>query len=659
MHDLAISVAGSLITSFDVKGRNIEKKTRHVSFVGNDPHISSLCKASRIRTFLYFGGQGFGAKIDCDAIFSSFKLLRVLDMHLKNLDFVPSSIGKLKHLKYLDLSENGNIKKLPNSITKLQNLQTLKLSNCWNLEKFPRGIERLVNLRHLEIDGCRALTYMPRGLGQLTNLQTLSRFVVHTGSLSKHSGELKELNKLNKLAGELVIRDLRHEKDVASEYKAANLKEKQHLHSLHLWWNTQADVNDLNVNVDDEMLLEGFQPHPNLKQLSLVNYPGSRLSSWLLSLTNLVRFELWMCKKCQYLPPLSQLPSLKYLSLTMLDTLQYISNGGDSNEFSSSSSAPIPFFPSLKEIKIDLCPNLKGWWRRHSSEDINSDNDYSVQITAVTPMTEHHLFPSFPHLSTLQIWNCPMLTSMPMFPHLEGELVLWNASLKPLQQTMMMNMAALQSPTSIAIASSSSTPLSKLKYIKLNSITDLEILPEDLNSLESLTILNCNRIKSLSQGVQQFTALQYLHLCNCRELELANDEDGMQWQGLKSLISLEFTHLPKLVSLPLGLQHLTTLQKLEISNCENLTAIPEGIHNCTSLQVLEIGGCSSLTSLPEGMGRLTSLRRLKVEKCPILLQRCERETGEDWTKISHIPELDLRYPPQQKEKSNIHASSIA
>jgi hypothetical protein len=298
--------------------------------------------------------------------------------------------------------------------------------------------------------------------------------------------------------------------------------------------------------------------------------------------------------------------------------LQFISDDGDrliSNEFSSSSSAPIPFFPSLKEIKLDLCPNLKGWWRSQSFVDINSDNDNSVQITAVTSMMEHHLFPSFPHLSTLQIWNCPMLTSMPMFPHLEGELVLWNASLKPLQQTMMMNMAALHSPKSTAIASSSSTPLSKLKSIKLNSIADLEILPEDLNSLESLTILNCNRLKSLSPSIQHFSALQYLHLCNCRELELANDEDGMQWQGLKSLISLEFTHLSKLVSLP-RLQHLTTLQRLEISNCENLTAIPQGIHNCTSLQVLEIGGCSSLTALPEGMGRLTSLRRLKVKSVP-------------------------------------------
>jgi hypothetical protein len=72
MHDLAISVAGSLITTLYCKERNLNEKTCHVS-VGYDIDIlsilTSLCRASRIQTFLYLGGQGFGAEIDCDAIF--------------------------------------------------------------------------------------------------------------------------------------------------------------------------------------------------------------------------------------------------------------------------------------------------------------------------------------------------------------------------------------------------------------------------------------------------------------------------------------------------------------------------------------------------------------------------------------------------------------
>jgi hypothetical protein len=52
IHDLALSMARSLITTLDDKERNIDEKTRHVSFGGYDIDISSLCNASRIHTFL-------------------------------------------------------------------------------------------------------------------------------------------------------------------------------------------------------------------------------------------------------------------------------------------------------------------------------------------------------------------------------------------------------------------------------------------------------------------------------------------------------------------------------------------------------------------------------------------------------------------------------
>jgi len=599
MHDLAISVAGSLIATLD------DKKNRHVSLLaGYDRHISSLCEASRMRTILCFNGYNY--KIDCDELFSSFKFLRMLDLSGRNLDSVPSSIGELKHLRHLDLSGNGIMKKLPDSITSLHNLQTLRLYRCLSLEELPRDIKKLVNLRHLEIGGFGALTYMPRGLGQLNNLRILPSFVVHSGSHSSHCADLRELNGLNQLRGWLRIENLGHVKGVASEFKDATLKDLQHLHSLSLYWkwnqNLGGDVYDWDV-FEDETSFECFQLPPNLKDLGLRYYPGLRIPSWVSSLTNLIRFALCQCRKCQYLPPLSQLPSLKTLMLYDLDVIEYIS---DSNDFSSSSSSTLePFFPSLETIELRGGRNLKGWWRRRDSP---------VEVNFVE-ITEHPSLPSFPRLSKLEIWSCPMLTSMPMFPHLEEELFLRNTSWKPLQHTMMMNMATPQSPISAATTSSSSTPLSKLKSLTLDSITDLVTLP-----------------------LQQLTSLQRLKLEDCPELEFANDEDEMQWQGLKSLFSLRFSGLPKLLSLPSGLQHATTLENLEIDNCKNLTAVPDWIHNCKSLKVFKISRCSNLTSLPEGMG----LQRLQIYRCPILLQRCKRDTGEDWAKISHIPELDLR-----------------
>jgi hypothetical protein len=643
LHDLAISEARPLIKTLNDREINFDEKTRHVSIGCSVDALSittSLCKASGIRSFFSPASNFFeGDESYYEAIVSSFKFLRTLVLRRQGkLYFVPHCIGNLKHLRYIDLSHNFYLKELPDSITELQNLQTLILFCCYSLEELPKDMQKLVNLRHLDIYMCDKLTYMPRGLGKLTNLQTLSKFVVHRDPLSNDSSGLKELHGLNNLRGKLEIKNLRQGNDVASECKAANLKGKEHLHALTLRWCSGRGVND--SDVDAELLLEDLQPHPNLKEICFVLHDckSLRLPSWLSSLTNLVRFELYSFKECKYMPPLSQLPSLKYLSLELLEAMEYITT---SNEFSSSSSsAPIPFFPSLKEIKLCDCNYLKGWWRtrRHSSVEVNSDGDNSVEITAVTPMTEHCLLPSFPCLSILEIHDCPMLTSMPMFPHLERQLVMRNTSSKLLQQTVMMNMAAPQSPTPTTIGSSSSTPLSKLKLIKLDSIADLETLPEEwlknLTSLESLSISYCNRLKSISQGIQHLTALHDLDIKDCPKLELANDEDGMQWQGLKSLFSLSFSNLPKLVSLPLGLQHVTTLQKLVISNCYNLTAITEWIQNCTSLQELKIFDRSSWTSLPEGMRSRTSLQSMKIHRRPNLLKRCER--------IAHIPNLEFQ-----------------
>ncbi|KAB1225981.1 putative disease resistance protein RGA4 [Morella rubra] len=116
----------------------------------------------------------------------------------------------------------------------------------------------------------------------------------------------------------------------------------------------------------------------------------------------------------------------------------------------------------------------------------------------------------------------------------------------------------------------------------------------------------------------------------------------MQWQGLKSLHTLQFSKLPKLVSLPSGLQHVTTLQKLSILYCESFIAIPEWIDNCTSLVQLKFWECRSFTSLPVGMSGLTSLQQLDIYGCsPSLVNRCKKETGVDWPKISRIPQLHV------------------
>ncbi|KAK4596262.1 hypothetical protein RGQ29_014341 [Quercus rubra] len=643
IHDLAQSISRTECTLVNSNAIRVNEKVRHLSFPSYnvfEKNLSSLVKAKKIRTFILTSYSSlYDEEVEEEStlnkLISSFRCLRVLDLHGLNIVTVPNSIDKLAYLKYLDLSEN-DIEVLPSSIIRLLNLQTIKLSKCGKLKELPRGIQKLVNLKHLDIYGCDSLTHMPSGLGELTSLQTLQLFIVSkdtVGSSSKHCNGLVELNKLSNLRGELQIKNLAWVKDVTSEANAANLKDKHHLRNLKLSWNWD-DNNEAHVR-DAEILLEGLQPHRTLKYLDVEGYQGIRFSSWLPLLTSLVHLRIWK-SDCLYLPPLYQLPNLHYLYLQSLASLEYISDQEIIDEvFPPLASSSTTFFPSLKSLQLLDCPNLKGWWRR--------DIDVPTMTSTLSHQSQHHIsLPYFPCLSYLEILNCSKLIYMPLFPYLEKGLLLNNTNLKPLQQTMEMMM--------VPSSSSSCPPFSKLKHLSLSQMQDIESFPEyllqNLTSLEYLEIWGCPRLKSLSQFMQILTSLKKLQIGDCEEIDLFNEEsdDATQWIGnLTSLQTLEIDGLPNLTLLPEGIKNLTSLQRLKIDECPNLTSLTEGISNLTSLQNLAIRNCLNLTSLPKGICRLTSLQSLMISECPHLEKRCQEGIGEDWPNIAHIPNFQYHF----------------
>nr|XP_023906197.1 putative disease resistance protein RGA1 isoform X2 [Quercus suber] len=649
IHDLAQLVAGAECTIMTLDGNNFDEKTRHVSlpFYKNSSFVETswLVRAEKLRTCLLTVGTNLGARdINetefLDKLILSCRRLRALGLGGVYLMRVPDSIEKLIHLTYLDFSNNWSIKTLPNAISRLWKLQTLKVNGCSNLKELPRDIRFLVGLRHLENSNCGRLSHMPDGLGQMTCLQTLSLFVVRDNRASTSgpiSSGLDELNSLNSLRGELQISNLRCLEDVYSEPIAANLRAKQFLDRLTLSWhaNDPFSCSDDDSDGDEKLLespekllespedldslLEGLQPHQNLKFLSVNGYGGVRFSSWLSLLTNLVDLSIYGCKRCQQLPRLSQLHSLESLSLNKMEVLEYISDGDINEEVPT-----LSFFPSLKSIYIVNCLNLKGWWRSTSTTDHQQH-------------PHHQSLPSFHHLSKLEIRVCPNLTSLPPFPYLEESLSLHSVSLKALQPTIAMT-STLPSSSSFL-----SSPFSKLKSMTLNFIKNTEALPDEwmsnLSSLRKLSIEGGSKLKSLSLAVPHLTSLERLEIRNCELFDSINDmgDDGTEWQHLKCLSSLRYSNVPNLKSIPSGLQHVTALRKLEISKCPKLTSIPNGISNLTSLEELYIYCCPNLKSLPDEMVSLKSLQKLTIHGCPDLEKRCEKGIGEDWFKIAHVP----------------------
>ncbi|CAK7336999.1 unnamed protein product [Dovyalis caffra] len=66
------------------------------------------------------------------------------------------------------------------------------------------------------------------------------------------------------------------------------------------------------------------------------------------------------------------------------------------------------------------------------------------------------------------------------------------------------------------------------------------------------------------------------------------------------------------------------------------------------LQELEVKGCPKLRALPDYILTAPALVELRINECFILTERYEAEKGEDWHKISHIPDIQINYERRKR-----------
>ncbi|KAL3509262.1 hypothetical protein ACH5RR_028663 [Cinchona calisaya] len=235
-------------------------------------------------------------------------------------------------------------------------------------------------------------------MGQLSNLQRWPFFVV-----SQDKGcQIEELGRLLNLRGEIQICRLQNVRSYESAVKA-NLFVKSNIQSLELPWNMTEEDRKLDIDV-----MEGLQPHSNLKSLTIRGFKSSKFPSWMMDLRNLVKINLTALDKCEQVPSLGHLPCLQILHLSFLDNVKRIGSefygreilgSAISSSSNSSEGAPMTLFPALRSLQLFYMDSLVEW-----SDDAMISINSSIKV--FPNLRRLHLHPKLAILRDIYSLTC-------------------------------------------------------------------------------------------------------------------------------------------------------------------------------------------------------------------------------------------------------------
>ncbi|KAH1264397.1 Disease resistance protein RGA2 [Glycine max] len=354
VHDLARSVTEDVCCVTEGNdGSTWTERIHHLSDHRLRPDSIQLHQVKYLRTYLLPHQRGGALSPDVLKCYS----LRML--HLGQMEELPSSIGDLKHLRYLNLS-GGEFETLPESLCKLWNLQILKLDHCRSLQMLPNSLIILKYLQQLSLKDCYKLSSLPPQIAKLTSLRSLTKYFVgkERGFLLVELGALK-------LKGDLEIKHLGKVKSV-KDASDANMSSKQ-LNKLTLSWDRYDEEWELQENVEE--ILEVL--HPDTQQLQSLwvgGYKGAYFPQWIFS-PSLMYLRIERCREINSLhEALQHMTVLHSLSLYYLRNLESLPEC-------------LGNLPLLHELAIGFCSKLRS-----------------------LPMSL-----SLGSLKMLRIWGCPEL----------------------------------------------------------------------------------------------------------------------------------------------------------------------------------------------------------------------------------------------------------
>nr|XP_028943875.1 putative disease resistance protein RGA1 isoform X2 [Malus domestica]XP_028943876.1 putative disease resistance protein RGA1 isoform X2 [Malus domestica]XP_028943877.1 putative disease resistance protein RGA1 isoform X2 [Malus domestica]XP_028943878.1 putative disease resistance protein RGA1 isoform X2 [Malus domestica]XP_028943879.1 putative disease resistance protein RGA1 isoform X2 [Malus domestica]XP_028943880.1 putative disease resistance protein RGA1 isoform X2 [Malus domestica]XP_02 len=483
----------------------------------------------------------------------------------------------------LEMLTVENCSKLRNAPSHFPCLQKLEMSSCDSRTPIEEISSGLTTLTSLEIRGIKELTCLPRGILKKNN--------------NLYSLVIKKCDDLTCITPDVV-------------------GSRGSLKKLVIW------------NCDKlRHLPDGLDTLQLLEELTIKGCDSLELIPIAQGMASLRELEIGGCGRLSLLPSgLKNCTSLQKLSITHCDGL----------------SGPLSLWASLVEVSLMNCDGLSGRLSVWASL-VELDMRYCNNLTSIEMKGNGSLTAS---LQNLIIWNCHELSSIPALPQ---------------QCPSLQYLEIIGCPKLSWVGVQSSRVEKEEKCISLQSTSDLRTM----TSLQQLFIINCERLESWVSSLQFPLSLDTLSIVKIPNLQILPSLDSLNslrdlgiggfWEELDSfpdfevgslmhLRSLSLSGWPKLKSLPQQIQHLTSLTGLFVYDFEGVETLPEWLGSLTSLTYLWIWGCKNLKNLPsvQAMQRLTKLQTLGIRGChPLLEQRCTKNCGTDWPKISHIPDITI------------------
>ncbi|EES15626.2 hypothetical protein SORBI_3008G027000 [Sorghum bicolor] len=629
MHDILHDLAQSLSVEdcFRLEEDNIREvpcTVRHLSLQVQSlqKHKQIIYKLQHLRTIICIDPLMDDASDIFDQMLQNQKKLRVLYLSFYNSSKLPESIGRLKHLRYLNLIRTL-ISELPRSLCTLYHLQLLQLSPM--VDRLPDKLSNLSKLRHMGV-----YTEYPRALieksihqipniGKLTSLQHIHTFFVQ----KKQGYELWQLKGLNELGGSLRVQNLENvsEKEEALE---SMLYQKNRLKKLQLAWSSENGMDAADTLHLD--ILEGLRPSPQLRVVTIKGYKSDTYP------------KLNGCTLLEGLPPNTELlRQCTRLSLTNVLKLKVLPCLPAMLTKLSIQTCPLLMFVSKNELNQhdlrgnimkteDLASKLASMWEVNSGSNIREvlAEDYSSLKQLTTQMGDD----ISQHLQIIEsgleegvdiILEKENMIKAWLFCHEQRITVIYGRTMElPLvlpsgiRELYLSSCSITDEALAICLGGLTSLTTLILEYnMALTALPSEEVF-EHLTKLDWLTVRGCWCLRSLG-GSHAAPSLSRLHCINCPSLDLAHGAEFMSF-NLAGDLYIRGCILAA-DSFINGLPH---LKYLCIYCCRSSPCLSIG--HLTSLESLSLRGLPDLCTL-EGLSSW-QLEKLSLIDVPNLTAKC-------------------------------------